>query len=204
MARQRHDLTLSLVCVMKQILNFFFSILYLESSFPQWWDFWSHPQNNLTVAADERFLNYFLQPIWKGLAHTYCATSPLFACCEVKGSIYGSLSSPRVPLARVLAYGNPLMRSIGVWVVYEGGVEKKGKPNIVLQIVRGFTWGGWVSFLLLSGACILHVFINRYLLMCVVFFCYNLQITSVLSAKGLEGFLLTSILGVRKQNWLMF
>lgn len=110
-----------------------------------------------------KVLKLFLHTIWKALVDIYCATSPLFACCEVKGCIHHWLVNHKVPFACVLAYANFLLRSVGVWIVYEGGIVKKGKPNLSLWIVTGFTWGGWVfSFLLLSGACILHVFINIY------------------------------------------
>lgn len=73
------------------------------------------------------------------MVHTYGATSPLFACCEVEGYIHCWLLNPKVPLACVFACVDFLLRSVRVWIVYKGGILKKGKPTIVLQIVTGFT-----------------------------------------------------------------
>lgn len=58
MARIRHDLTLSLVCVMKQIF-FFVNPVPRDEFFSNNEVFRPHPQNDFIVAADERFLNDF-------------------------------------------------------------------------------------------------------------------------------------------------
>lgn len=57
MARNRHDLTLLLVCVMKQIFIFF--NLVPRDQFSSVMRFLAPPPNDFTVAADETVLDYF-------------------------------------------------------------------------------------------------------------------------------------------------